>query len=315
MRALLVGDIHLSDRPPSSCTDTYLDDLLDLLEQTVVLASSCDVVVWAGDVFHHKAPSRTSHRTVQRVIRLIENYPVPVYICPGNHDMSNDRFESLRETQPLGVLLEAGARLLNGWDDEFPLYGVPWLQDFTDEAVADALAEWREEPVPEDGFGAHRLVVAHAPLFPPGEESPWESYPTEAWAHAMGGEGNCYYGHVHEHHGTYHVAGVQFCNAGAITRGSLHENELTRAIKVTVWDSEAGDFTEYTLDYKPASEVFRLVEAGEVKDTKGRLDAFLDSVGSASLEVVSTESVLTHVRGLDVEPAVYETIRELLESV
>lgn len=326
---LCVGDIHLSDRPPSSCTDTYQDDLFDLLEQTVPIARArnVDAVVWAGDVFHHKAPSRTSHKTVQRAIRLVmAYYPIPVFICPGNHDMQHDRFESLAETQPLGVLLEAGAFLLYGWPDpdldrdqqvHFDrvnglLYGVPWLQQWETQDVWHALAGWRDNP--RFGQDTPQLVVAHAPLFPPGTESPWESFPAGDWADAMANHGDCFYGHVHERHGIYEVRGVQFANAGAITRGSLHEYELTRPVKVTMWEPR-GDtrFEEIELRYKPASEVFRLAEAGEAKDTQQRLDTFLESIGSATLEVTSTESVLAHVDSLDTEPRVRAVIRELLE--
>lgn len=63
---MVVRDIHLSDRAPSSCTDSYQDDLFDLLGHTVVLSEGCDAVAWASDIFHSKSPSRTSHRTVMR---------------------------------------------------------------------------------------------------------------------------------------------------------------------------------------------------------------------------------------------------------
>lgn len=330
---LLVGDIHASDRPPSSCTDSYLDDLIDLLAQTYQLARErkVDAVVWAGDVFHQKAPNRTSHKLVQRLIRLIAMYyPIPVFICPGNHDMQHDRFESLAETQPLGVLLESGAHLLSGWPDpdldadqqrhwdrlNGRLYGVPWLQRWETQDVWHALAEYRDNrrfPIPV----AASLVVAHAPLYPVGKESPFESFPAADWADAMGSAGDCYYGHVHDYHGVYEVGGVRFANAGAITRGSLHESELKRGIKVMLWstDGATSEFEEIDLRYKPAEEVFRLAEAGEIKDTKMRLDTFLDGIGNATLEVTTTESVLAHVDSLDTTPAVRSVIRELLEQV
>ena len=234
---LLVGDIHLADKAPSSCTDSYCDDLFDLLEQTVAIANELDAIpVWAGDVFHVKAPARTSHRTVQRAIRLVEGYKHRLRIVPGNHDMSGDRFESLYETQPLGVLLEAGAKLLRGWDDEAPvLYGVPWLQGYGEgqepPLLGDAVCEWN------DGFGINSsLMVAHAPLYPPGAELTYENIPMALWADRMSNVGSCYYGHVHDFHGVTEVGGVTFCNDGAITRGSLTESHLNRTVMVTVWE-------------------------------------------------------------------------------
>jgi len=68
---LLLGDLHLTDKAPSSCTDSYCDDLFDLLGQVNALVREHEAiaVVIAGDVFHNKAPSRTSHRVVRRFIR------------------------------------------------------------------------------------------------------------------------------------------------------------------------------------------------------------------------------------------------------
>lgn len=309
---LLVGDIHLSDRPPSSCTDTYLEDIFTLLEHTVEKAKllNVDAVVWAGDVFHHKQPSRTSHRTVQRAIEIVKSYD-RLLIVPGNHDMLNDRFDSLAETQPLGVLLQAGGELLRGWASDLPLYGVPWLQRFDDDEVSSALVDWRD-----DSRSCPAVVVAHAPLYPPSMELPYEFYPASSWADAMENTGYCYYGHVHEAHGEYTVKGVRFCNQGAITRGSLHESELSRKIAVTLWSDGKGNesegFHRVEIPHKPADQVFRLMEKREAQDAQAALDEFLASVDATTIEITSIESVLAHIRTMELDPGVLAKIEELL---
>lgn len=312
MRALLVNDIHLSDRPPSSCTEEYTRDLLDLLGQTVDVAGAqrVDVVVWTGDVFHSKSPARNSHYLVQRAIGVVHAYLVPCYIVPGNHDMLHDNLGSILDTQPLGVLYQAGARPLAGQCAEFPcLYGVPWLQEFSDENVGRALQAFREAPAT---FG-NRLVCAHAPLYPPGHELPYEHYDAVTWAAAMGGHGSCAYGHVHERHGTWAAGGVTFCNPGALSRGSLHEYNMTRPVQVAVWDSTDGSFAEVPLRARPAEQVFRLREKRQLTDAAGKLDDFLAQVGGASIEVLSVEAVLEHVRSLNLGRGVEEEVAELLD--
>lgn len=346
---LLASDLHLADRPPSSCTESYADDLFALLGHIAQLAADrkCTAIVLAGDIFHSKAPSRTSHRLMQRMISWVQGcYPRPVLIVPGNHDIQHDRLETIMLTQPLGVLLRAGAYLLDGWlppnliarpDPAFrsmlPLYGVPWLQHWTTDAVTDALAGYRRHVEGLLGNGPvqllpHFLVVTHAPLYPPGFELPYEFFDAEQWALSMGtsafmkGEsaGSCFYGHVHEAHGVWHGRGgpsggeVTFCNFGALSRGSLHEHNLTREIAVALWDDQTGEFERVVLPHRPAAEVFRLAEKEQAADVQGRLDEFLQQVGQAQLEVLSVESVIAHVRGLNLDKGLEALVIELLEA-
>ena len=321
---LLMGDIHLSDRPPSSCTERYNDQIFEILEATVELARGCDGVIWAGDIFHHKTPGRTSHQTVRRAIEIAQHYPEQLWIVPGNHDLSNDRLASIDEGQPLGVLLASGAAmLLNGWHNIDPVLGVPWLGRFTDEAVTQALAPMKDRHARAAQFGTgingvrfgKTLVVTHAPLYPPGLELPYEHYPASQWAAAMGNTGSVYYGHVHEAHGTYVTDGVTFCNPGAISRGSLHEHNLTRTPSCAIWDSDTGAFEIFALPAEPADRVFRLAEAEQTKHTQLRLDSFLDAVNATRIEITSTESVIAHIRAQGFDPDVERIVIAILEDV
>lgn len=329
-RFLLMGDIHLSDRPPSACTEDYLDDLFALLAETVTLAKRRKVtaVIWAGDVFHHKTPGRTSHATVRRLIDLARTYPCPVLVVPGNHDLAHDRLSSIEEGQPLGVMLAAGAvRLLQGWVDQSagdvlpgpvaPVYGVPWLMRFDDALVADAFADWRDrlqlprEPADRASL-MPGLVVAHAPLYPPGQELTFENYPARKWAAAMGNVGSVYYGHVHEPHGVYTVDGVTFANPGALSRGSLHEHNLTRDVQVALWDAGSGEFELVTVPHKSAEQVFRLDVARADQVARADLSDFLAAVRRVQVDVTSIEAVVAELRGADLDPAVLALAEELL---
>jgi hypothetical protein len=332
---LIFGDVHLGPTP-SSCTGTYVDDLFDLLEQCIYLAKSRDVrgVVIAGDLFHSKAPTRTSHALVSRLIRLLRRFECPVHFVPGNHDMQHDRIESLDETQPAGALLASGVvELLDGWDHDIrDLYGVPWQQLWEDEIVSGALADYRSAVAV--GAPRYTLVVTHAPLYPPGLELEYENYPAARFGQLMGGTGSCYYGHVHERHGIWTAdtsqlgirvpdavgeitvgsfkGEVTFCNPGALSRGSLHEHNLTRVPAVAIWDSADGQFTEIPLNARPPEEVFRLRERQQATDMTGRLEEFLATVGSAQLEIMSVESVEAHIRSLGLSEADTTFALELL---
>lgn len=315
----LIGDLHLSDKPPSNCTPEYNDQLFRMVEEIVHLSSQWDAAVFAGDIFHSKIPHRTSHRTVLRMMELINAFSCPVLLVPGNHDMQNDRLDSIHETQPFGALIRAGARLLHGWDDEFPLYGVPWQQDWDAFLRSDALIEWLTEG--DDQFGDLKdcLLVTHAPIYPRGRENPWECIPASEFADVMQ-IGSCYYGHVHDHHGSYieHTSGgnsqVHFCNQGSLSRGCLQEEDLGRIPAVTMWDPSAAGTPFFRVELSsapPASEVFRLPEAAARVDYRARMDEFLLAVGSSTLSRTSVEAVLAHLQTLDLS----DPERELAEAV
>lgn len=300
---LLLSDVHATRRPPSSCTPSYWPDLRDLLWQTVAIARERQLsgVVWAGDVLHHKAPRNTDHGLMQDLIKVIQASPCPVWIVPGNHDIQHDRLDSIEATQPLGVLYLAGARRLEGWSQDHPLYGVPWQQEWSEETVSAAFGDWRGYTP----FGAHRgryLAVAHAPLYPPGSEPRYdgaEFTPASWWSGAMDTyEGCLFYGHIHEPHGTWQHEGVTFCNYGALSRGSLDEHNLHRPVGCTLWDDQTGGFKFVPLNAKPASEVFRLREHGAAVTAQGLLDGFLAAAGKVTLGVLSLETVLGHFREL-----------------
>lgn len=314
---VLINDVHLSDRAPGSCTDTYLDDLFDLLHQVCDLVRDLRAaVILAGDVFHHKTPSRTSHSTVMRLVRWADECPGPVYAVAGNHDLSHDRLDSLHESQPLGVVFASGAiKNLHGWIDcgEF-VYGVPWLMTWDQANVELALADYRRA-VPEV---APSLVVTHAPLYPPGRELKFEYFPTKDFAAAMyaplADSKTVHYGHVHEPHGVYQVGDVTFSNCGALSRGSLNEHNLTRMPSVAIWDSVTGEITHHELKAKPASEVFRLQEAREAKRQALDLSSFLDTVQATSLDMSSMDAVLAHVRATHTDRALIAVIDKLLQD-
>jgi len=324
-KILCVGDIHVMDRPPVNASESYTDDIIGMLTWIADHAAlnKISTVVWAGDIFHHKQPSKTSHALVLKMLEVVkhhQNLGLELLIVTGNHDISNDVLASVHEKQPLGVLYAAGARELAGWHETLPLYGVPWQRDWTTDARTpwDAFEAWRGAQGRSEGIAA--LAVTHAPIYPPGEAEKqlFELVPTKGehgLSSAMGNSGFLYYGHIHEDHGIYEVEGVTYANMGAISRGSLTEYNIARSIKVALWTPQDG-FSEVPVPHKPASEVLRIAEVAEVKDEKLSLDKFLAEVGSSVLDVSTTASVISHIRERqDIEAHIKKRAVEILEEV
>lgn len=320
---LLINDAHLTNdnSHPSSCTSSYTADLFDLLYQASDLAKEleCSGIIQLGDFFHIKSPSRNSHELVQRAMRWARDCPVPAYIVPGNHDLLNDRLESLDQGQPLGVMFDSGVAIrAEKYLSDFPIFGIPWQQYWdAEETVADrAVKKALEGFEPKD---TPQLIVTHAPFFPPGANPAYEHYSTEKFAKMVNPDGKAnlqvVYGHIHDYHGEYVVNGVRFCNYGALSRGSLTESNMTRPVGVTIWDSVTGRFEFVELNARPAEEVFRVKQIQEVKTAQLKLDEFLESVGQASIELTSVEAVLAQIRLLKLGKEFERVVEELLTSV
>ncbi len=266
-------------------------------------------MVWAGDIFHIKTPGRNSHKLVNEMIDVVKAYPKQLYIVVGNHDITSDRLDSI-PAQPIGTLFKAGARRLEGWTQTTSpcVYGVPWQQRFSDEAVSSALVGWRDcEPE------SQCLVVTHAPLYPPGEELPYEFYDARKWASAMGNRGSVFYGHVHNPHGVYVLDGVTFCNNGALSRGSLDESNLTRPVVATLWSSVSGSFQTIPLNYQPAESIFKM-EIKAQRAAQVKLDDFLASVGQASIDITTISSVMDYIRSLRLSPEMEALLQDLIDT-
>lgn len=305
MRAILVGDVHLKDKAPSMRTDTYREDIFDKLEWIVSYANKQDVdaLIQLGDMFDVKVPSQNSHYLVQKTAEILGKSNAPVLIVPGNHDVRAGRIESLPE-QPLGTLsLHPNIRLMLGTAFEDAIYGVPFFND------EEELNKWME------GYGGEKLLVTHASIFPKGQEPIFDYIAAEDFSNKVKAP-HVAYGDIHNPHHHYFEGQTWFCNNGAVSRGSTHEETMARKLKVTLYNSDTdGDpFTDVPIPYKPASEVFRIDLKADKETTKSLTEDFRNSLTSTSFQSLSLESVIDSARMKLPEKAVNE-LNEILETV
>lgn len=314
--ALLVGDVHLSDRAPSSRTSSYTEDILDKLQFCVELANEHGVpLIQAGDLFHVKAPSKNSHRLVQRTHDVLSQVDKDVWIVPGNHDLSGDRLDSL-DSQPLGALCRMDKmHLLIGEDYRLPgIAGVPYISEFDGGSWQYALDnKYNNFDIEAE---TPTLIVTHAPIFPPGQApGVYASIEPDDWCEYWIGIIATYYGHIHDCHGTFMSPNqcMEFCNQGALSRGSLHEATVNRKPAVTLWSGS--EFTRVEVPHKKPEEVFLFDQAIEKAVNKASAEDFASALGQVRLESLTLEAVYASLRGEVSDKNVLKIIESLLEEV
>ena len=316
-RMIIVGDIHLADRAPSSRKDTYREDILTKLEWIVAFTnqSEAEVLLLLGDVFHIKRPDRNSHYLVQRTADILGQSTKPVRIEIGNHDLTADRLDSI-PSQPLGTLaLHPNVELLDGACDIPGLYGVPYFDPNPENYRAVV-----ERYYSDGGPDKFPFVAAHEAIFPRKEEPIYDYIAAEDWAEAFGNKWTAY-GHIHSRMRAgafYQAGGSWFCNNGAISRGSLHEETIHRKLAITVFDPDntSEPFTSVPIPFRKPEEVFDLDSVEVLKERSNSADEFLQSLGSTELQYLTVEGILEQARSTEgLHKRALNELEDIIQSV
>lgn len=313
LKFLMVGDVHLSDKPPTTRVEGYARQMIKKLWEIGSLAQTFEGVtatVFVGDIFHSKKPQKTSH-TLVRAAAVMFKRMGHVIVVPGNHDYDKANPDNLAKA-PLGVLAELpnvellgieGARY-HSWGD-FKMAGVREEEDLLDWPSAD-------------------MIVAHSAIFPPGQTPEvWEALDARQVAsfYSLGSKPQLiYYGHIHEPHGAYDVDGIEFVNFGAISRGSMHEPDFDRIPQIGVVEFEDGELMAINaVNLKtalPAEEVFRIEEVTQERSDAAEKAEFIEKLSQAEMEVFSVERAISAIsERSDVDKAVRDRAIELIEEV
>lgn len=335
MRYVVIGDLHLADRPPAMRTDSYAEDILAKLQYVMARTRElqADALIITGDVFHRKVPAHTSHRLVQRVRDILYGTR-PVYIVPGNHDLGADGLRNGGFGQPFYSLFGENVRMLLGnavapSGDPY-IAGVPWYPEFAEEPPGVA-ARIRKSVA--HGCGAAPLLFMHAPIvlepnpFGP-EERGWVTA-GEVAAVLPPHVKLVVAGHIHSGHLPVTIRGVAFANPGALSRGSIADSDRDRTPQLAVmdfnpaWSREdpAGRATvPVTVSYeqvphRPADQVFLTAErAADLarRDIAGTLSRVFEA---AYAEVVTRESLVLAVMAAaapgDVDEALWREAQQM----
>lgn len=106
---IIIGDCHLKANSPVSRKDDYPLAILHKLEYLSEVAQSynSNTFILLGDVFDSPTTSLPYLASVISTFKKISEKGIKVYTIVGNHDIKNNRMESLHSTA-LGILISTG---------------------------------------------------------------------------------------------------------------------------------------------------------------------------------------------------------------
>jgi DNA repair exonuclease SbcCD nuclease subunit len=309
-------DLHISDTPPTARTDDYLAAILSKLEQVKLIAQKleCSAVLCAGDVFHLKSPWKVSHSLTQIVIKVFKNFPCPIVILAGNHDLSANRVDSLPK-QPLGTIFESGAAhnvlesdfYAKDGDTNVLVRGVPYSE-------AISLAD-----LPKSNSGEFEILLLH--WF--ASEAGGDFFGSKMFSYKELGESSSadvfVIGHDHRDGGisTLNISGRprHFINVGALSRGSLDEDNLKRDVKVGIISVTGEDcvIRQVKLKVQPVSKIFDLAAREKKSQDKTVVENFISQL-TTPISVDSPDLINSTISAMNLSKEIHSRIYYYLEQ-
>jgi len=278
MKILFFADMHLrspSDRPKWRTDDHYASQFNELYEiSDLARVLDVDVMVSLGDFFDH---TRVSHQLVTDVLKWTQQ--LPCYTCSivGNHDVN--AYVTADRNNGLGVLFESGA--------------IHQLKElvFDEQKVILRAVDVYLDPKQGDYFFTEKkhenyckIVASHNFIIP--HEVPFDAVlPKDVKTNADW----IVLGHYHKTF--HHTEGTTaFINPGSISRWSINEQHQPQ---VFILDTTTNEYSTIKLkSSQPASEIFDIAAAAEIKSTEMNLQAFVDSLENTSFDNIDVEQVV-----------------------
>lgn len=313
------NDIHISDQNPRARIDDYKEAILGKIGQMRMACSklNADAALIAGDLFNFKSPAKNSHRLNQDLIKEFKQFPCPIYMIEGNHDLTANRLESLEE-QPLGVLFADNTlhqlrhEVIEKNGLKVSLVGIPYEENLDLSTLK----------IPENtGYIAQICLMHIYASLNSGMLFKERLYGYDELAKLS--PDIFIIGHYHIDQGTYETAGKHFVNLGSMSRGILTEDSIYHQphigfIKISIDDDGAKStiIRPIKLKIKPADEIFNLVKKEEEKKESEEMQIFVDKLAVEATKVSTEKSgeVTDLLKGMDLAKIIRERVMQYIQD-
>jgi len=314
IRFVTRSDVHISDHTPQSRTDNWIETVAEKLAQVGEIAREvgAHAVLDNGDFFDVKSPARNSHALVRLVADVHAKYPCPVWGNVGNHDCVYGNLGYL-DQQPLGVLFSTGvfkrcygeyARSLFDPDSRVKVrvVGIPYHGPKYD-------MEWFK--VAKTEKEDYLVVLAHVLASSRGGTM-FEGEDIVKYDDALNlsPEVDCWvFGHWHKDQGIVeHRPGKWIVNIGALTRGSLSQDDLDRepGVAILTFTKDGIGVERRNLAVRPVDDVFNLERRVQAETRAMTMEAFVSSLRETLGKEVNSESLQERIDRMGVPDNVRE---------
>lgn len=315
-------DAHISTINPQSRMGDYCEDIFKKLEQIrlVGIKLKVDFFIFAGDLFNLKAPMKNSHELVNRLIKTFRKFPAPIFAIEGNHDLQNDNYGTF-DRQPIAVLFSSACSFsqirnisLNINDVSIQIRGFP----FSENLEIDKLPKPKEDK---------DLSICALHLYSSVKGGTLYKNKIYSYKEISDLEDDIFVlGHYHIDQGIERIKikgkDKIFINLGAISRGVLVEDNISRVPKiglVKIYKDECNKISYETnairLKVKPAEEVFNLKEKKEEKQKSIEVEQFVDKLKTEMVETGDDkDKIESEINKLDFEKDVINKIKYFFQE-
>lgn len=262
MRLVYLSDTHIQGSRPEYRQDDFLKAISNKLSEVVDICRqlNADFVIHGGDVFDNPRPDQKSFDLFRLFLKQLD---VPVYCIAGNHDLVEQRLDSLETTaiaylarQRLLTLLKPGEKLyLTGKNCVLQLSGQHYYGGIDRRKNKDDYMVTKSRC----DVAVH---VVHGMLLPKAFS---DKVPCTLISEVAGTEADFTLG-AHAHLGYHEYSGVTyFLNPGALARLTNLKRELVRRPKILYLDL-TGPVTYKFIpleNVRPGLEVMHIKKSGK----------------------------------------------------
>lgn len=298
MKILLLGDLHLRYRGPSSRTDDFFLTQMRKFNRCLEIFNSegCEFLLQAGDFFDSPRPPNF---LMARYIDVLKRAGVVVNSVLGQHDVAMHNLQSV-ERSAVEVFKSAEVMRTLG---------------STPAKVGDILvygASWGE-PAPTPERNTRAILVIHAmigdnPLYPGHDPVRPRSFLHTHSGYELVLCGDYHYRFMQEEQGR------KIVNCGALVRlnTSTYDQELHPA--VAVYDTVSQDLKFIEIEHESVENVFRLTKEG--KPDKGCVLEFVERMrGQMGITVSFRDNLVRYLNENPVGQDIKDEILDVLGAI